>query len=177
MCIVSSQACTLHELWKVLHFQNNELSKPQICEISKGVRKPILKFPHKAIIRTSKCGNSFISLHFPHNALLESPVNLVTCRQSRQPCSIDPSSASQVEALDVEIRLSSQGSRIVSPENHPSCIRSWPVLITFKSSESSKEVRPGSIEAFCYASLCCYRKREVLYNQLFSFCSPLRLIN
>jgi hypothetical protein len=27
------------------------------------------------------------------------------------------------------------------------------VLITFKSSESSKEVNPGSIEAFCYASL------------------------
>jgi hypothetical protein len=36
---------------------------------------------------------------------------------------------------------------------HPSCIRSWSVLITFKSSESSKGVRPGSIEAFCYASL------------------------
>jgi hypothetical protein len=34
------------------------------------------------------------------------------------------------------------------------------VLITFKSSESSKEVRPGSIEAFCYASLCCYRQHK-----------------
>jgi hypothetical protein len=31
--------------------------------------------------------------------------------------------------------------------SHPSCIRSWSVLITFKSSESSKDVRPGSIEA------------------------------
>jgi hypothetical protein len=41
--------------------------------------------------------------------------------------------------------------------SHPSCIRSWSVLITFKSSDSSKEVRPGSIEAFCYASPCCYR--------------------
>jgi hypothetical protein len=37
--------------------------------------------------------------------------------------------------------------------SHPSCIRSWSVLITFKSSEANKEVRPGSIEAFCYASL------------------------
>jgi hypothetical protein len=27
------------------------------------------------------------------------------------------------------------------------------VLITFKSSEANKQVRPGSIEAFCYASL------------------------
>jgi hypothetical protein len=32
--------------------------------------------------------------------------------------------------------------------NHPSCIRSWSVLITCKSSESSKEVHLGSIEAF-----------------------------
>jgi hypothetical protein len=32
--------------------------------------------------------------------------------------------------------------------SHPSCIRSWSVLITFKSLESSKEVHPGSIKAF-----------------------------
>jgi hypothetical protein len=57
--------------WRVLHFQNNELPKPQICEISKGISKPILKFPHKAIIRTRKFGNSFISLPFPLNGLLE----------------------------------------------------------------------------------------------------------
>jgi hypothetical protein len=38
-------------------------------------------------------------------------------------------------------------------KSHPSCIRSWSVLITFKSSESRKEVRPGSIEAFGYTSL------------------------
>jgi hypothetical protein len=44
--------------------------------------------------------------------------------------------------------------------SHPSCIRSWSVLITFKSSESSKEVRPGSIEAFGYTSLWCYHKRK-----------------
>jgi hypothetical protein len=37
--------------------------------------------------------------------------------------------------------------------SHPSCIRSWFVLITFKFSESSKEVRPESIEAFGYTSL------------------------
>jgi hypothetical protein len=43
------------------------------------------------------------------------------------------------------------------------------VLITFNSSESSKEVNPGSTEAFCYASLCCYRERKALYTQLFSF--------
>jgi hypothetical protein len=32
--------------------------------------------------------------------------------------------------------------------SHPSRIRSWSVLITFKSSESSKEVHPGSTEVF-----------------------------
>jgi hypothetical protein len=31
--------------------------------------------------------------------------------------------------------------------SHPSCNRSWSVLITFKTSESSKEVHPGSTEA------------------------------
>jgi hypothetical protein len=42
--------------------------------------------------------------------------------------------------------------------SHPSCIRSWSVLITFKSSKSNKEVNPGSIEAFGYASPCCHRE-------------------
>jgi hypothetical protein len=32
--------------------------------------------------------------------------------------------------------------------SHQWCIHSWFVLLIFKSSESSKEVRPGSIEAF-----------------------------
>jgi hypothetical protein len=31
---------------------------------------------------------------------------------------------------------------------HPSRIRSWSVLITFNRSESSKDINPGSIEAF-----------------------------
>jgi hypothetical protein len=44
--------------------------------------------------------------------------------------------------------------------SHPSCICSWSVLITFKSLESSKEVRPGSIEAFGYTSLWCYHKHK-----------------
>jgi hypothetical protein len=34
------------------------------------------------------------------------------------------------------------------------------VFITFKSSRSSKEVHPGSIEAFCYAYLYGYRERK-----------------
>jgi hypothetical protein len=55
--------------------------------------------------------------------------------------------------------------------SHPSCISSWSMLITFKSSESSREVRPGSIEAFGYASLWCYHKRKALYTELFSFFS------
>jgi hypothetical protein len=44
--------------------------------------------------------------------------------------------------------------------SYPSCIRAWSVLITFKSSKSSKEVHPGSIESFGYASLCCHRERK-----------------
>jgi hypothetical protein len=63
-----------------------------------------------------RLGNSFISLPFPHNALLESPIDLASRRQSRRPCSINSFSASQAEAIDMEILLSSQGSRIVNME-------------------------------------------------------------
>jgi hypothetical protein len=79
---------------------------------------------------------------------LESPVDLVSCRKSRRPCSIDPFPASQAEALDVEILLSSQGSRIVNVEKS-SIMYSFLVRAhNLQSSESSKEVRPRSIEAF-----------------------------
>jgi hypothetical protein len=47
-----------------------------------------LKFPLEVIFRTRKYGNSFISLPFPHNALLESPIGLASCRQFRRHCSI-----------------------------------------------------------------------------------------
>jgi hypothetical protein len=63
-----------------------------------------------------KVWNSFISLPFLHNGLLEIPVDLASCRKSRWPCSIKSPPASQAEALDVEILLSSQGSRILNME-------------------------------------------------------------
>jgi hypothetical protein len=83
---------------------------------------------------------------------------LVPCHESRQLRNINSFPARQVETVEVEtFLLSSQGSRIVSMESHPSCIHPWSVLLTFKFSKSNKEVRPGSIEALCYAPLCCYR--------------------
>jgi hypothetical protein len=84
---------------------------------------------------------------------VEIPVDLASCRKSRRPCSIDPFPASQAEALDVEILLSSQGSRIANVEKSSIVYSFLAVLITFKSSESGKEVNPGSIEPFCYVSL------------------------
>jgi hypothetical protein len=53
--------------------------------------------------------------------------------------------------------------------SRPSCVHSWSALIIFKFSDSSKEVRLGSIKAFCYVSLRCHHKRKVLYTELFSF--------
>jgi hypothetical protein len=38
----------------------------------------------------------------------------------------------------------------------------------FKSSESSKEVRPGLIEAFGLCFSCCYHERKAWYTDLFS---------
>jgi hypothetical protein len=117
MCIVSSQAYASHQLCKVLHFQSNELSKPQICEISKGVSKPIPKFPPKAIIRTQKFGTLLLAFLFFIMAFWEkNPVDLASCRKSRRLCSMDPFPSSQAETLDVEILLSSQGSQIVNVE-------------------------------------------------------------
>jgi hypothetical protein len=50
----------------------------------------------------------------------EISVELVPRRESRRPCSIKSPPASEVEALDVEILLSSQGSRIVNMEKSSS---------------------------------------------------------
>jgi hypothetical protein len=136
------------------------------------VSKIILEYPHEVIFRTRNYGTLLLAFLFLRNGLLEISVELVSCRKSRQPCSINFSHASQVEALDVEVLLSSQGSRIVSMKDSSITFLSRSVLLTFKSSESIKEVNPGSIEAFCYTSLCCYRERKALYTELFSFFSP-----
>jgi hypothetical protein len=103
---------------------------------------------------------------------LEISVELVSCRNSRRPCSIKSPPASQVEALDVEILLSSQGSGIVNMEKS-SIVYSFLVcahnLQTLRIEQGST-LRIES-KLFGYASLCCYRKRKALYLELFSFFS------
>jgi hypothetical protein len=37
---------------------------------------------------------------------------------------------------------------------------------------SNEEVRPGSIEACCYAPQCCYHKREAQYTEFSRFAPP-----
>jgi hypothetical protein len=102
---------------KSIALSKSGIAKTPNCEISQGVSKAILKFPHKAVIRMRKYGSSFINLPFPRNARLESPIDLASRRESRQSCSINSFPASQVETVEVEtFLLSSQGSRIVSME-------------------------------------------------------------
>jgi hypothetical protein len=55
---------------------------------------------------------------------------------------------SQVEAVKVEIFSSNQGSRKINVEKSSIAFSSRSVSITFESSEASKEVPPGSIDAF-----------------------------
>jgi hypothetical protein len=55
---------------------------------------------------------------------------------------------SQVEAVKVEIFSSNQGSQKINVEKSSIAFSSRSVSITFESSEASKEVPPGSIEAF-----------------------------
>jgi hypothetical protein len=116
MCIVSSQAWASHQLWKLSHLKNNELSKPQIYKVSKGVSKIVLKFPLEVIFRTRNYGTLLVASLFLHNSLLEISVELISCRESRQPWSIYSLPASQVEAIKVEIFLGNQGSRKVNME-------------------------------------------------------------
>jgi hypothetical protein len=73
---------------------------------------------------------------------------MVPCHKSRRPHSINSLPASQVEVVEVEIFLSSQGSRKVNVEKSSIAFSLRSVSITFESSEASKEVHPGSIEAF-----------------------------
>jgi hypothetical protein len=55
-------------------------------------------------------GTPLVAFLFLRNSLLEIPVDLVSCRKSRRPCSIKFLPISQVGAEEVEIFLSSQGS-------------------------------------------------------------------
>jgi hypothetical protein len=99
-------------------------------------------------LRTRNYGTLSLAFH-SCNDLLESPVNLVSCRQSRWPCSIDPFPASQVEALDIETLLSSQGSRIVNVEKSsivcsfliPGGIPTWSTSTDFEWGFSVHEQR------------------------------------
>jgi hypothetical protein len=67
--------------------------------------------------------------------------------------------------------------------SHPSCIRSWSVLLTFKSSESSKEVRPGSIEVLAkhlFVAIANVESGTLSFSRSFphhgQFFRPLNLI-
>jgi hypothetical protein len=105
MCIMST---ILHKhvhrinFEKLLHLKIISCRQLQFTKLSKGVSKIVLKFSHEVIFRTRKLWNSFISHPVIHNGLLEVPVDLVSCRIPRRPCSINSPPASQVEAIDVE---------------------------------------------------------------------------
>jgi hypothetical protein len=94
-----------------------------------------------------------------------------------------PFPASQVEALDVEVFSNSQGSRIVSMKDSSIAFLSRSVLITFKYSESSKEVNPGSIEAFAtlpFVAIASVKRCTLSFSHVSShhdqFFRPLDLI-
>jgi hypothetical protein len=110
-----------------------------------------LEVPTWSHLAYKRLGNSFISLPFPHNALLESPISLASCRQFRRPCSIkflfcQPSGS-------LRCRNPFEQSRFSNSQCEEVVHRVFVLGPCFKSSESNKEVRPGSIEACCYASL------------------------
>jgi hypothetical protein len=124
------------------------MSTPQIRKLSKGVSKIVLKFSHEIIFRTRNYGTPSLAFLSPGKSSWLSTIDVVPCHKSRRPHSINSFPASQVEAVEVEIFLSGQGSRKVNMEKSSIAFSSRSVSITFESSEVSKEVPPGSIEAF-----------------------------
>jgi hypothetical protein len=76
------------------------------------------------------------------------------------------------KTAEVETFSSSQGSRIVNMEKSSFMHSFLARALNLPNLKSNKEVRPGSIEALCYAPLCCYRKHKAWYTELFSFRSP-----
>jgi hypothetical protein len=61
---VSSRACASHQLLNIIAPQDNELSTPQICKLSKGVSKIVLKFPPEVIFRTRNYGTLLLAFLF-----------------------------------------------------------------------------------------------------------------
>jgi hypothetical protein len=171
MCIVPSQACASQQLLKLLHLKLISCQQ-RIHKVKQGCEQDCSEVSAWSYLSYKKLWNTLFGLPLLRKDLFEISVQLVPCREFRRPCSIKFLSTSQVEVVEVRILLSSQGFRKVNVEKSTIVFLSRSVLITFKSSESSKEVNPGSIEAFCYTSLCCYRERKALYTELFSFFSP-----
>jgi hypothetical protein len=108
---------------------------------------------------------------------------LVSCHKSRRPWSIYSPPASQVESTEVEFFL--EQSRFSKSQCGEVIHRVFVSIRTHNLQILGIEQgsNPGSIEAFCYASLCCYRERRMVYTELSrsyphhgQFFRPLNLI-
>jgi hypothetical protein len=124
------------------------MSTLQIHKVKYGVSKIVLKFPHDVIFRTRNYGTLLLAFLFFIMVFWKS-LSTWSLATNLDVLGVSYSlPASQVEAVEVEISLSSQGSQKVNVEKSSITFSSRSVSITFKSSEASNEVHPGSIEAF-----------------------------
>jgi hypothetical protein len=160
---------------KCYTFKTTSCQNLKICEISKGVSKIIPWSSHlKSSFVYKRLWNSVFSFPFFVMVYWKSLSNWSLAVNHDDLVASIPFPASQVETVKVENFL--EQSRFLNSQHGKVIHRAFILDPCFKSSESSKEVRRGSIEALCYASLCCYRKHQALYTELFSFCSPSRSI-
>jgi hypothetical protein len=90
--------------------------KPQIYEVSKGVSKIILKFPLEVIFRTRNYETLLLAILLFIMVFWKSPSTWFLAATLDDLVASIPPPASQMEAVDLEILLSSQGSRIVNME-------------------------------------------------------------
>jgi hypothetical protein len=95
-----------------------------------------------------------------------STVDLVSCLKSRRPCSLKSLLTSPMEAVEVEVFSSSQGSRKVNLEKS-SLAYSFLVhahnLQILRLEQGSK---PKIDRSFWLSFSCCYRERRAFYTKL-----------
>jgi hypothetical protein len=124
------------------------MSTTQIHKVSKGVSKIVLKFPHEVIFHTRNCGTPLLAFLFFLMVFWES-LSTWSLAANLDDLGVSiPFLLSQVEAVKVEIFSSNQGSGKVNVENSSIAFSSRSISITIESSEASKDVHPGSVEAF-----------------------------
>jgi hypothetical protein len=143
------------------------------------VSKIVLKFPQEVIFRTRNYGTLLLAFLFLVIVFWKS-LSTWSLAANLDDLGVSYSlPASQVEEIEVEIFSSNEGSRKVNVGKSSIAFSSRSVLITFKSSESSREVtqdRPKLLLSFSLLPSALYTEPSRSSPHHGQFFRPLNLI-